>query len=901
MLTYKLQNRPIQPSYTLEVMAKGYSTMEQGHQQAIDTASKLKTAVANLPMNAAEDGYKQALLNSINKTIEDNTLYGNSYAALDDIVKQSGDISSNPGVLGRIKAQQEYSTYNAKIDARNDISDDVKRYSKAMNPYYYQDKLDNKGNVIGGSEWKPTFSPVKSYDLNDIFARALQYIKPDQGSYEKTQFIDANGNVTSKYTPGGSVARYNTLTQSWEKLSEDKIRTAVTAVMNANPAIAASLHQDYDVEKWKYDNKEATFGYLNQDGSQKTFSQYIEDKIAPFARAAAYNKTVSKNNYNDTILNKIMASNIEKQKAVAYGGGTGTMSLIQAVQNAPNYQGGNIVLEDTSRPDNLVRSSQLDAIVKDALTEATGDASFADGKYNGKNIDEALKYLQSQPESKERNRAIGKLNQAKMDFADVMKTQEMITANINDEDTEAILKVYDAIKNNLPLDESVYGDNKKAKAIADKQNKLYADVFGNHQNVAFGTKKQIEIDSIINLLSNGKGQQALEREGYEFTTDNKGRHYINVPNDKKYKIRELFQAVSKVKGSSWIGDLFRSPDVYWNDNGNYEIARVPGVAGVSTPGRPSDIGKTITTKIIIQDTALNEAEKKIAPYTQNDNFIYPTKNIKGGTSFQVSGYATERAAIDAGDTKALTFANKVIKSEDERIFGALRDIGLTNTNVEIFDSEQNKFVKPSRKELKEIQNFIQTYNGNDSNKTFEANTQFAAGKYNHLYTITEKNKDKVTSYRFTIRGGEDDPIYKTLNNSYASIAENELIMANNNGEKALSIGYMFDYDNSGDQNFMLIPNQDNTFTIIDNNNQSYGKIDIESAIALRATYSQLKDSRNSSDSVRLGAIQDYIAKNIIIFGGVKNTDDIIAEAISINGEIPTETEVNGYKQLFGIK
>lgn len=898
MLTYKLQNRPIQPSYTLDVMAKGYSTMEQGHQQAIDTASKLKTAVANLPMNTAEDGYKQALLNSINKTIEDNTLYGNSYAALDDIVKQSGDISSNPGVLGRIKAQQEYSTYNAKVDARNDISDDVKRYSKAMNPYYYQDKLDDKGNVIGGSEWKPTFNPVKSYDLNDIFARALQYIKPDQGSYEKTQFIDANGNVTSKYTPGGSVARYNTFTQSWEKLSEDKIRTAVNAVMNANPAITASLHQDYDVEKWKYDNKEATSGYLNQDGSQKTFDQYLEDKIAPFARAAAYNKTVSKNNYNDAILNKIMASNIEKQKAVASGGGIGTMSLIQAVQNAPEYQGGNIVLEDTSRPDNIVRSSQLDAIVKDVLTEATGDASFADGKYNGKNIDEALKYLQSQPESKERNRAIGKLNQAKMDFADVMKTHEIISANINDEDTEAILRVYDAIKNNLPLDESIYGDSEKAKAIADKQNELYAQVFGNHQNVAFGTKKQNEIDAVINLLSNGEGQTALEREGYTFTTDNKGRHYINVPSDKKYKIRELFQSVGKVKGSNWIGDLFRSPDVYWNDDGDYKKATIiitatqPGVH--KTPSR-------VTVEYIISDSALNEAQKKITPYTQKDNFIYPTKNIKGGTSFQVSGYTTERAAIDAGDTKALTFANKVIKSEDERIFGALRDIGLTNTNVEIFDTEQNKFVKPSRKKLKEIQDFIQTYNGNDSNKTFEANTQFAAGKYNHLYTITEKNKDKVTSYRFTIKGGEDDPVYKTLNNSYISIAENELIMANNNGEKALSIGYMFDYDNSGDQNFMLVPNQNNTFSIIDRNNQKYGDVSMENAIALRATYNQLKDSRDASQTVGLNAIQDYIAKNIIIFGGVKNIDDIVAEAISINGNIPTDENVNQIKELFGIK
>ena len=33
-----------------------------------------------------------------------------------------------------------------------------------------------------------------------------------------------------------------------------------------------------------------------------------------------------------------------------------------------------------------------------------------------------------------------------MDFADVMKTQEIISANINNEDTEAILRVYDAIK-----------------------------------------------------------------------------------------------------------------------------------------------------------------------------------------------------------------------------------------------------------------------------------------------------------------------------------------------------------------------------------------------------------------------------------------------------------------------
>ena len=90
--------------------------LEAGHLKAVETASQLKTTIANLDMNEAEDGFKQQLQADLEQIIENNVQYGNMYYALDDIIKKSGDILSNPAVIGRLKTQQEYKAFRGLYD-----------------------------------------------------------------------------------------------------------------------------------------------------------------------------------------------------------------------------------------------------------------------------------------------------------------------------------------------------------------------------------------------------------------------------------------------------------------------------------------------------------------------------------------------------------------------------------------------------------------------------------------------------------------------------------------------------------------------------------------------------------------------------------------------------------------
>ena len=136
----------------LETLGNTYNTLETGHQEAIRAASNLRASIAALPMNESEDGFKAQLLNEIENTIANNTIYGNSYAALDDITKQTGDIASDMRVTGRIRSQQDYMDYVNKINNDTTLPQAYKDYYLENNPYHHEDYYDNNGKVIGTSK-----------------------------------------------------------------------------------------------------------------------------------------------------------------------------------------------------------------------------------------------------------------------------------------------------------------------------------------------------------------------------------------------------------------------------------------------------------------------------------------------------------------------------------------------------------------------------------------------------------------------------------------------------------------------------------------------------------------------------------------------------------------------------
>ena len=341
---YVLQERPIVPALDLGIAQNTLATITAGNKEALQTQSALRTAIAEMDLNEAEDGFRQALFDDITKTIDDNTIEGNAYYALDDIIKKQGDIASNPALLGRLKAQQAYKQYRTQIDARNDISEDTKAWVKEMNPYHYEDKVDDAGRVIGGSEWLPSITPVEDIDLNKVYTIASQYIEPKRSKWEKTIFLDANGNEYDHWIPGITIDFLNKTTGKRTEITREMAENAINMAINANPEIEASMKQSFEVAKWKYKkgDSEQNLAYDNT-GKLKSYNQYRNDLIDPYINQMIRCEVESSTNWNSSGLQLMYKQKIKEQIA-GLGGGSGVDTLA-AIQLETSAMGHPILLD----------------------------------------------------------------------------------------------------------------------------------------------------------------------------------------------------------------------------------------------------------------------------------------------------------------------------------------------------------------------------------------------------------------------------------------------------------------------------------------------------------------------------------------------------------------------------
>lgn len=317
MITFKNNNLTYIPSVDLTTLGNTFNTLEQGHKEAVKAASDLEITVANLPMNENEDGFKQQLVNEIKNTIDENTIYGNSYGALDDLIMKIGNIKSDGRVIGRLRNQAAKKEYDAKVDAMP-ITEGMKQMYKEQNPYHYEDgEIDERtGHYLPGELWKPTTNPVATVPENEIQKYALQIAAKDAGSGETISFLDANGNPTSDPSKSEDGTMYKKVGSKWERLSADKIAQAYKVAINSIPGAKDSLNQDYRYEQWKYDKevKKAEQnggdttpfieGFTDKNGNIYTEDQWLNNKINGFSNVAAYNHTYSSVDWGTALSNR---------------------------------------------------------------------------------------------------------------------------------------------------------------------------------------------------------------------------------------------------------------------------------------------------------------------------------------------------------------------------------------------------------------------------------------------------------------------------------------------------------------------------------------------------------------------------------------------------------------------
>ena len=513
--TFRQQVNPID----LNVLAKTYNTLEQGHQQAIQTKSQIDAQLAQLDLNEAEDAWRQEQLNKVRNALTENMQYGNAYSSLDDIVGTYGDITSSPGMIGRLRAQQDYKAYMDNLDKRTDLSEDYKNYYRTVNKYNYQDVTDKNGNVIGGTKWTPTDREVSEVPMNQILNQALQWAAKEQGGGSQTRWLDASGKVTDDITKSVTGEIYSHSKGQWQRLSKAKLAEAVKAVIENTPGAKASLDQDYKIAKWKYDQNGSNPDITDKNGILLTPEQYLAKRIDPFYNAATFYNQSSNTTYGEAW---------KAQLALSKQAGSGSSAQRkQAIDNL-TYKGTPVRIDNFMPAQAQAEITSNRQSIAGLLSKYNPDININLSTANPDDIRTSIMTNITNPS--DRAYALSYLN-------DIIDNQEYIN-NLKVGKSQDSIDGFDTYNSIISL--------------SDLPSNKYSDTYSKYVNQIFGDSSSIRqyfnnddvYNSFINALGGEKKAISL---GIRFGSDGNGYRYAELPKDYHKSIYSFGKAVKEAE------------------------------------------------------------------------------------------------------------------------------------------------------------------------------------------------------------------------------------------------------------------------------------------------------------------------------------------------------------------
>lgn len=513
--TFRQQVNPID----LNVLARTYNTLEQGHQQAIQTKSQIDAQLAQLDLNEAEDAWRQEQLNKVRNALTENMQYGNAYSSLDDIVGTYGDITSSPGMIGRLRAQQDYKAYMDNLDKRTDLSEDYKNYYRTINKYNYQDITDKNGNVIGGSKWTPIDKEVSEIPMNQILNQALQWAAKEQGGGSQTRWLDANGKVTDDITKSVTGEIYSHTKGDWQRLSKAKLAEAVKAVIENTPGAKASLEQDYKIAKWKYDQNGSNPDITDKNGILLTPEQYLAKRIDPFYNAATFYNQDSNTTYGEAWKAQLALS-----KQVGFGSNA---QRKQAIDNL-TYKGTPVRIDNFMPAQAQAEITSNRQSIAGLLSKYNPDININLSTANPDDIRTSIMTNITNPS--DRAYALSYLN-------DIIDNQEYINS-LKVGKSEDSIDGFDTYNSIISL--SDLPSNKYSKTYS----KYVNQIFGDSSAIRQYFNNDDVYNSFINSLGGEKKAASL---GIRFGSDGNGYRYAELPKDYHKSIYSFGKAVKEAE------------------------------------------------------------------------------------------------------------------------------------------------------------------------------------------------------------------------------------------------------------------------------------------------------------------------------------------------------------------
>lgn len=854
--------RPVVNPIDLEKLGQAYDTLEQGHLKAIDTASAVEAELAKLDLNEAEDEWRQQQVNKIRSAVTNNSTYGNAYGALDDVIRENGSIMSNPGMIGRLRAQQDYKKYIDNLEKRTDIPEDYKAYFKEQNTYNYKDITDNKGNIIGGSKWNPAVQEVSTVPMSQLLDKALQWAAKESGGGSQTRWLDSQGKVTNDITKSVTGEIYSSATNKWERLSKDKLAAAVAAVIENTPGAKASLDQDYKIAKWKYDKSGGNNPDItNKDGILLTPEEYLNKRIDPFYKAATYYNQTSSTTYGEAWKAQLA---LARQQAVAGSGG------------ASNRAGYSDILTTTTNPiriDNFVPSTAQAEIstnkqnIADLLKASNPNLDF---NLDGKTSDDIKQLIKDNiKDPMEQYRALGNLEiiDDAQDYLNGLKEGQ-------EPDTAEAFDAYNAIISMSDLPK----DNKYAKQYS----KAVNNIFGSSQAIRQYFTSDDSFDGFIASIG---GENKAKSLGITFGTKN-GKKYAELSRDYNRSLysfakasREGISQNTNIFGALW-NDLKGTVNSYWGNN----VVQV-GINGDEIPVTGRDVqdnmlvGSAKSQNRIVFGDLIDFVDNRLK--SKNDDLL---KGGKLQVGQQVVTEPTPNAAelvfqLQTGAIKSSEFTNQYKVAKDQAM-KAIRNIDLTQTGA-LRVGDNNMFELIDSEDRKELTAIIRSAKENDLE--IVAVQDFKTGEWSPQITIlgTYDNEGKLKREPITLYapGGFDSAIVESWNNDTTFKAKKDI---NIYGAAGRNINLTNASAFANIDKITMIPTGEG-FNVYDKtNNRSLGSVSPQTAVDLRDTYYQWNDIYNlyqTGANVKPEAIQaiaEKTATNLANITGAAGNENIIA-------------------------
>lgn len=320
---YVPQRVPVRSN--LEALSQALNKIDERSDKAIQQKSAITNAIGQLKLNAAEDKWKYDYAKRIEQKINDAAQYGDYSRALDVATELAGSATSSPEVIGRIRANEAYEKKKGEVESLANsgvISGLTKERWLAQNKYAYEDIRDENGNIVGGTDWKAGWDPVKKVDMSRLVTLAGQLSAPvkratsssSQRSVSDEQGIGNGGTSTPEGLRSAKTGYSTSSGSSYQRetLTKEKIDEVYNKLFALDGDNMNALIQQYDDVRWKVnqlkdelstttdpEKRKSLQDSINSfsddiydtNGQPLTIKEYMLSKIGVITKNMAYDNT----------------------------------------------------------------------------------------------------------------------------------------------------------------------------------------------------------------------------------------------------------------------------------------------------------------------------------------------------------------------------------------------------------------------------------------------------------------------------------------------------------------------------------------------------------------------------------------------------------------------------------